>query len=141
MGRETSQRKGVDPMTVHSVCSRVTTRLGEPISPRTFRQVHANRLIFRRIRDEGIDITGDDELMNSVFLAREQCNGPGWDDAADTLVQLILAGDLDTLETMLNSTDQSSYQVLTLSPFITHYSTPEITAETRRVTRGMVQYG
>jgi len=140
MGRETSQRKGVDPMTVNSVCSRVTTRLGEPISPRTFRQVHANRLLFRRIRDEGIDITGDD-LVDSIWRSRQQCNGPGWDDAADTLVQLIRAGDLDTLETMLTSTDQLSYQVLTLSPFITHYSTPEITAETRRVTRGMVQYG
>jgi hypothetical protein len=42
---------------------------------------------------------------------------------------------------MLTSTDQSSYQVLTLSPFITHYSTPEIDAETRRATRGKVQYG
>jgi hypothetical protein len=31
--------------------------------------------------------------------------------------------------------------VLTLSPFITHYSTPEIDAETRRATRGKVQYG
>lgn len=140
MGRETSQRKGVDPMTMTPVRSRVTTRLGEPISPRTFRQVHANRLIFRRIRDEGIDITGDD-LVDSIWRSRQQCNGPGWDDAADTLVQLIRAGDLDTLETMLTSTDQLSYQVLTLSPFITHYSTPEITAETRLVTRGMVQYG
>jgi hypothetical protein len=45
---------------------RATARVGEPISPRTFRQVYANRIIFARIRREGIDITGDDELVNSV---------------------------------------------------------------------------
>jgi hypothetical protein len=120
---------------------RATARVGEPISPRTFRPVYANRMIFARIRREGIDITGDDDLVNSVWSARKHCTGLGWDDAADTLVQLIRAGDLDALETMLTSTDQSSYQVLTLSPFITHYSTPEIDAETRRATRGKVQYG
>lgn len=120
---------------------RATTGLGEPISPRTFRQVHAHTLIFARIRREGIDITGDDKLVKSVCAARKQCNGNGWGDAADMLVQLIRAGDLGTLESLLTSTDQSSHQMLTLSPFITHYSTPEIAAETRRATRGKVQYG
>lgn len=120
---------------------RLTTGLGEPISPRTFRQAYANRMIFARIREEGIDITGDDELVNSVWRSRSHCNGDGWDDAADTLVQLIRSGDLDALEIMLTSTDQSSHQLLTLSPFVTHYSTPEIDAETRRATRGKVQYG
>lgn len=120
---------------------RVVTHVGQSVSPRTFRQVYANRLIFNRIREEGIDITGDDDLVNSVWRSRSHCNGNGWDDAADRLVKLIRSGDLDTLETMLTNTDQSSYQVLTLNPFITHYSTPEITAETRRATRGKVQYG
>lgn len=120
---------------------RATTGQGEPISPRTFRQVHAHKLIFARIRREGIDITEDADLVNSVWWSHGQCHGFGWDGAADTLVQLIQAGDLDTLETMLTSMDQSSYQVLTLSPFITHYGTPEITAQTRRATRDKVQYG
>lgn len=119
---------------------RVTTGLGEPISPRTLRQVYANRVIFNRIRREGIDITSDDDLVNSVWSAREHCTGISWDDAAGTLVQLIRAGDLDALESLLTSTDPSSYEILTLSPFITHYSTPEITAETRRATRGKVRY-
>lgn len=120
---------------------RVTTSLGEPISPRALRQVYANRLIFDRIREEDIDITGDDDLVNSVWSAREHCTGPGWGDVAATLVQLIRAGNLDTLESMLTSTDQPSYRVLTLSPFIARYSTPEITAEARRATRGKIQYG
>lgn len=120
---------------------RATARVGEPISPRTFRQVHSHRLIFDRIRREDIDITEHAGLVESVWRSRSHCNGDGWDDAADTLVQLIPAGDLDTLETMLTSMDQSSYQVLTLSPFITHYGTPEITAQTRRATRDKVQYG
>ncbi|MGO1320886.1 MAG: hypothetical protein ACTH1D_11775 [Mycobacteriaceae bacterium] len=111
-------------------------------SPRVHsRQVHAHKLIFARIRREGIDITEDAGLVESVRRSSSYCNGDGWDDAADTLVQLIRSGDLDALETMLISTDQSSYQVLTLSPFITHYSTPEITAETRKATRDKVQYG
>jgi hypothetical protein len=76
---------------------RATARVGEPISPRTFRQVYANRIIFARIRREGIDITGDDELVNSVWSAREHCGGGGWDGAAATLVKLIRAGDLDSL--------------------------------------------
>lgn len=120
---------------------RATARVGEPISPRTFRQVHAHKLIFARIRREGIDITGDDDLVESVWRSRSQCNGDGWDDAADTLAQLIRAGNLDTLESLLTSTDPSFYQVLALSPFITHYSTPEIASEARRATRGKVQYG
>lgn len=120
---------------------RATARVGEPVSPRTFRQVYANRLIFNRIREDGIDITEDAGLVNSVLSAREHCAGPGWDDVAAMLVQLIRAGDLDTLESLLTSTDQLSYQVLTLSPFITHFSTPEIATEARRATRGKVQYG
>lgn len=120
---------------------RATARVGEPISPRTFRQVHTHKLVFDRIRREGIDITGDDELVNSVWRSSSHCNGDGWNDAAATLVQLIRAGDIDTLESMLTSTAPSSYQVLTLSPFITHYSTPEITAKSRRATRNKVQYG
>jgi len=120
---------------------RATARVGEPISPRTFRQVHSHRLIFDRIRREDIDITEHASLVESVWRSRSHCNGDGWDDAADTLVQLIRAGDLDALETMLTSTDQSSHQMLTLSPFVTHYSSPEIDAEARRATRGKVQYG
>jgi hypothetical protein len=120
---------------------RATTGQGEPISPRTFRQVHAHKLIFARIRREGIDITEYADLVNSVRSASKQCNGDGWDDTADTLVQLIRSGDIDTLESLLTSTDKSSYQVLTLSSFITHYSTPEIAAESRRATRGKIQYG
>lgn len=120
---------------------RVTTRLGEPISPRTFRQVHANQLIFNRIREEGIDINGNDALIDAVWAGRQHCNGFGWDDAATTLVQLIRSGDIDTLETLLTCTNESSYRLLTLSPFVTHYSTTEITAESRRATHGRVQYG
>lgn len=120
---------------------RVTSRVGEPVSPRTVRQVYANLLVFDRIRREDIDITGDDDLVESVWSAREHCNGDGWDDAARKLCELIRSGDLDTLEAMLTSTDQSSYQVLTLSPFITHYSTPGIAAKTRRATRSKVPYG
>lgn len=120
---------------------RVSTSPGEPISPRTFRQVHAHKLIFDRIRREGIAITEDAGLVESVWRSRSHCNGSGWDDAADTLVQLLRTGDIDALETLLTSTDRSSHQMLTLSPFITHYSTPAITAEARRITRGMVQYG
>lgn len=120
---------------------RVTTHVGEPLSPRTLRQVYANRMIFARIRREGIDITEDTSLVESVWRSRSHCNGDGWDDAADTLVQLIRAGDIDILETILTSTDQSFYQMLTLSPFVTYYSTPEIAAETRRATRGKTLYG
>lgn len=120
---------------------RAATSPGEPVSPRTFRQVHAHNLIFDRIRREGIDITEDAGLVESVWRSRSHCNGGGWADAADTLVQLLRTGDIDALETLLISTDRSSHQMLTLSPFITHYSTPEIAAETRRVTRGIVQYG
>lgn len=120
---------------------RATARVGEPISPRTFRQVHSHRLIFDRIRREDIDITEHASLVESVWRSRSHCNGNGWGDAADMLVQLIRAGDLGTLESLLTSTDQSSHQMLTLSPFVTHYSSPEIAAETRRATRGKVQYG
>lgn len=77
----------------------------------------------------------------SPIHAAVPCNGFDWDDAAAKLVQLIRIGDIVTLETMLTITDRSSYHVLTLSPSITHYSTPEITAETRRATRGEVEYG
>ncbi|AWT25196.1 hypothetical protein Csp1_03720 [Corynebacterium provencense] len=119
----------------------MVTRVGKPVSPRTFRQVHAHKLIFDRIRREGIDITEDAGLVDSVCSARKQCNGNGWEDAARKLCQLIRAGDLGALEKLLTSTDQSSHQVLTLSPFMTRYSTPEITAETRRATRGKTLYG
>lgn len=51
---------------------RVTTRLGEPISPHTFRQAHANQLIFNRIREEGIDINGNDALIDAVWWPSPQ---------------------------------------------------------------------
>lgn len=105
-----------------------------PISPRTYRQTMHNRIILERIVTENIDISTDPRLVACLRRREAACSGPGWDQAAETLIGWITAGDIDTLARVLLDPQDAFYHYRVLSPLITCLGTEA----DRRVVRAVV---
>ncbi|AEK37317.1 hypothetical protein CVAR_1966 [Corynebacterium variabile DSM 44702] len=110
------------------------------ISPRTYRQILANRLVLARIDAEAIDIAGDRSLLAIIDRSLTHCSGPGWDKTAAQLRRWISHGDLDELSSRLLDPRPEFEAFRVLSPLVTVYSTPKISAVVRRRSQHRIQY-
>lgn len=111
-----------------------------PVSPRTFRQLLANRLVIDRIRAENIDISRHSDLLTLLEKKRSGCFGEEFVAVEEKNREMIQLGDIDQLEALLLNPHQEFEPYRILSPLVSKFSTDDIRKIVASRPRNQVQF-
>lgn len=111
-----------------------------PVSPRTFRQLLANRLVIERVRAENIDISRHSDLL--TLLEKKRSGGFGEEFVAveEKIREMIQLGDIDQLEALLLNPHPEFEPYRILSPLVSKFSTDDIRKIVASRPRNQVQF-